>query len=162
MTEISNAESARAKLDRAREEFRDLVQGLSSEEWNRASKNSGWTNAQLCWHIAFTAGGGKLRVNRLRQNKGMNPSGPLMAALNVLSLWLVRIRSRGATPDSVLGLFDEGFAVTRGMIDTVADDEWDNGAVFLGEPMTGAGSFSFLRDHVRDHASEMRRDEAAD
>ena len=158
MSEIANAEEALAELDQAREEFRELVLGLNESEWARKSHNAAWTNGQLCWHIAFTAGGGRLRVNRLRQNKGMNPPGPLMAVLDLSSVWLVRIRSRGATPESVLALFDEGWATTRGMIDTIADDEWDNGAVFLGETMTVGNSFGFLRGHVRDHASDMRRD----
>jgi len=157
MAEITDAEAAHAELDRAREEFRELVNGLSSEEWNRTSNNAAWTNGQLCWHIAFTASGGTLRVARLRQNKDMKPSGPLLAVLNVLSLWLVRIRSRGATPNSVLAFFEERLAATRGMIDTVADDEWGNGGVFLGEPMTVGNSFRFLRQHVSEHAAEMRR-----
>ena len=157
MAEITNAQEAHAELDQAREEFRELVQGLSGEEWNRTSNNAAWTNAQLCWHLAFTASGGTLRVSRLRQNKGMEPPGALMAVLNVFSLWLVRIRSRGATPDSVLAFFDERLAATRGVIDTIADDEWGNGAVFLGEPMTVGNSFGFLREHITEHAAEMRR-----
>ena len=90
MSEITNADEARATLAQAREEFRELVLGLSGEEWDRKSDNAGWTNGQLCGHIAFTAGGGTLRVSRLRQNKGMNPPGPLMAVLNLVSLWIVR------------------------------------------------------------------------
>ena len=157
MAEITNAEEAHAELDQAREEFRELVLGLSSEEWNRTSNNAAWTNAQLCWHLAFTASGGTLRVTRLRQGKDMQPPAPLMAVLNVLSLWLVRIRSRGATPDSVLDFFEDRLAATRGMIDTIADDEWSNSGVFLGAPMTVGSSFGFLREHVSEHASEMRR-----
>lgn len=157
MAEITDAEAAHAELDQAREEFRELVNGLSSEEWNRTSNNAAWTNAQLCWHLAFTASGGTLRVTRLRQNKDMKPPGPLMAVLNVLSMWLVRIRSRGATPDSVLAFFEERLAMTRGTIETVADDEWDNGGEFLGEPMTVGSSFGFLRSHISEHAAEMRR-----
>ena len=157
MAEITNAQEAHAELDQAREEFRELVLGLSGEEWNRTSNNAAWTNAQLCWHLAFTASGGTLRVSRLRQNKGMEPPGALMAVLNVFSLWLVRIRSRGATPDSVLAFFDERLAATRGVIDTIAGDEWGNGAVFLGEPMTVGNSFGFLREHITEHAAEMRR-----
>jgi hypothetical protein len=158
MSDITKAEEAREALEKAREEFRALVLGLSSEEWQRQSHNAGWTNGQLCWHIALAAGGGNLRVSRLRQNKGMNPPGPLMAVLNFVSLWLVRIRARYATPESVLAFFDERFAATQAVIDTVGDDEWDNGADFLGEPMTVAGSFRFLGDHVAEHAAEMRRD----
>ena len=157
MAEITNAEEAQAELDQAREEFRELVLGLSSEEWGRQSDNAGWTNGQLCWHIAFTASGGTLRVSRLRQNRGMQPFGPLMAVLNVMSLWLVRIRSRGATPDSVLDFFDERLAMTRGMIDTVAEDEWGNGGVFLGEQTTVGNSFGFVREHISEHADEIRR-----
>ena len=157
MAEITNAQEAHAELDQAREEFRELVQGLSGEEWNRTSNNAAWTNAQLCWHVAFTASGGTLRVSRLRQNKGMEPPGALMAVLNVFSLWLVRIRSRGATPDSVLSFFDERLSMTRGTIDTIGDDEWGNGAEFLGVPMTVGNSFGFLREHITEHAGEMRR-----
>ncbi|MXX79548.1 MAG: DinB family protein [Chloroflexi bacterium] len=157
MPEITNAEEAHAELDQAREEFRELVLGLSSEEWNRNSDNAGWTNTQLCWHLAFTASGGTLRVSRLRQNKDFEPPAPLMAVLNPLSMWMVRIRSRGATPDSVLELFDERLAMTRALIDTVADDEWNSGGVFLGEQTTVGNSFGFLRQHVSDHAAEMRR-----
>ena len=157
MAEIRNAEEAQAELDQAREEFRELVLGLSGEEWGRQSDNAGWTNGQLCWHIAFTASGGTLRVSRLRQNRGMQPFGPLMAVLNVMSLWLVRIRSRGATPDSVLDFFDERLAMTRGMIETVAEDEWGNGGVFLGEQTTVGNSFGFVREHISEHADEMRR-----
>ena len=157
MSEITNADEAHAELDEAREEFRALVLGLAGEEWDRQSLNAGWTNGQLCWHVAFTASGGTLRVARLRQNKGMQPFGPLMAVLNVFSLWLVRIRSRGATPDSVLAFFDERLAMTRGTIDTVADDEWGNGGVFLGEQVTVGNSFGFVRGHINEHAAELRR-----
>ena len=157
MAEITNAEEARAALEQAREEFRELVLGLSSEEWNRKSDNAGWTNGQLCWHLALTAGGANLRVSRLRQNKGMNPPAPLMAVGNLVSLWLVRIRSRGATPESVLAYFDERFADSQGVIDTVGDDEWSNGGVFLGEQMTVGSSFGFLGGHIAEHAAEMRR-----
>jgi len=158
MAEISNTEEAHAELDQAREGFRELVQGLSSEEWNRASNNAGWTNAQLCWHLAYTASGGTLRVSRLRQNKDFEPPAPLMAVLNPLSMWMVRIRSRGATPDSVLALFDDRLAMTRATIDTIGDDEWSNGGVFLGTPTTVGSSFGFLREHASEHAAEMRRD----
>ena len=158
MSEITNADEAQAELDQARERFRELVLGLSSEEWNRKSNNAGWTNGQLCWHIAFTASGGTLRVSRLRQNKGMKPPGSLMAVLNLMSLWIVRIRARGATPESVLAFFDERFALTQGVIETIGDDEWGNGGVFLGEAITVGSSFEFLGKHITEHAAEMRRD----
>ena len=158
MSEITNADEALAALESGRESFRELVLGLSDADWNRKSDNAGWTNGQLCWHIAFGAGAGTRTVARLRQNKGMNPPTPLMAVFNFASLWMVRIRSRNATPESVLAFFDEGFAVTKGMIDTVGDDEWGNGGVFLGQPMTVGGAFAFMGDHIAEHAAEMRRD----
>lgn len=158
MSAITNAEEARAALEQAREDYRELVLGLSSEDWNNKSNNAGWTNGQLCWHIAFGAGAGGRTVARLRQNKGMDPPGPLMAVFNFMSLWMVRIRSRGATPESVLAFFDEGYARTAELIDTVADDEWNNGGVFLGEPMTVGGAFGFMGDHVKEHGAEMARD----
>ncbi len=158
MVEITNAEEARTDMERAREEFRQLVQGLSSAEWNRQSDNGGWTNGQLCWHIAFGVGAGGGTISRLRKNRSMNPPVPLMAVFNFASLWMVRIRSRGATPESVLAYFDEGYGKTASLIDTIGDDEWGNGGVFLGEPMTVGGAFGFLSQHVAEHAAEIRRD----
>ncbi|MDE2745564.1 MAG: DinB family protein [Chloroflexota bacterium] len=157
MTEITNADEARAAIAQARAEFRELVQGLSDAEWGRKSHNSGWTNGQLCWHIAFTAGGGGMRVSRLRQGKGFDPPGPLMAVLHLLSEWIVRIRSRGATPATVLALFDETCTRTETAIDTVADDEWGNSGVFLGETISVGDAFGFIGGHVAEHAAEMRR-----
>ena len=157
MSEITNADEARAAMEQGREQFRELVLGLSSEEWNRKSDNAGWTNGQLCWHIAFGAGAGERSVSRLRQNKGVNPPAPVMAVFNFMSLWMVRIRSRGATPESVLAFFDEGHGKTLALIDTVGEDEWGNGAEFLGTPMTVGGVFGFMGDHLAEHAAEMRR-----
>ncbi len=157
MAEITNTEEARAALEAGREAFRELVLGLSSDEWKRQSNNAGWSNGQLCWHIAFGAGAGGRTVARLRQNKGMNPPGPMMGLFNFMSLWMVRIRARNATPESVLAFFDEGYAKTVALVDTVEDGEWGNGGVFLGEPMTVGGAFGFMQDHVNEHAADMRR-----
>ena len=157
MSEITNADEARAALEQAREQFRELVQGMSSGEWNRKSNNAGWNNGQLCWHIAFGAGAGGQAVSRLRNNKSMNPPAPLMAVFNLASLWMVRIRSRGATPESVLAFYDEGHAKSLKLIETINDDEWENGGTFLGEPMTVGGVFNFGREHVTEHSAEMRR-----
>ncbi len=158
MSEITNADEARASLEEAREAYRALVMGLSSDEWSRQSDNGGWTNGQLCWHVAFGAGAGGNTIGRLRQNKGMNPPGPLMAMFNFASLWMVRIRSRNATPESVLAFFDEGYRKTMSLVDTVGDDEWGNGGMFLGEPMTVGGAFGYMKEHVIEHSAEMRRD----
>lgn len=158
MPEVTNAEQARAVLDQAREQFRELVLGLREDEWDRPSNNSGWTNRQLCWHIAFGAGAGGSTIRRLRQNKGLNPPAPVMAIFNLTSKWMVRIRSRNATPESVLAFFDEGHAQAVKLVDTVADDEWGNGGVFLGQPMTVGGAFAFMGEHVAEHSVELRRE----
>lgn len=158
MSEITNAGEARAALEQAREEFRELVQGLSEDEWNRDSNNAGWSNRQLCWHMAFGIGAGGQTVSRLRKNKGMNPQGPLMAVINFASLWMVRIRSRSATPESLLAFYDEGHSKMLGLVDEVGDDEWGNGGVVLGEQTTVGGVFGFTSDHISEHAAEMRRD----
>ncbi len=157
MAEITNADEARAALGQAREEFHELVRGLSSEDWNRRSNNAGWTNVQLCWHIAFGAGAGGGTIGRLRKNKGMNPPGPLMAVYDLMNMWMVRLRSRNATPESVLAFFDEGYAKSVALVDTIADDEWGNGGVFLGQYMTVGGAFGFMGEHVTEHQAEMRR-----
>ena len=138
MPEITNAAEARTALTEGRD-------------------NGGWTNGQLCWHIAFGAGAGGRTIARLRQNKGLNPAPPLMMLFNLMSLWMVRIRSRNATPQSVLAFVDEGYESTLQLVDTVQDDEWGNGAVFLGDYMTVGGAFAFMGDHIAEHAAEMRR-----
>ncbi len=156
-SQVTNAEEARAALESGRETFRELVLGLSDEEWSSKSDNGGWSNGQLCWHVALTTGGANTYVSRLRRNKGFSPPRPMMAMFHMLSLMMVRIRSRGATPESVLALFDESHGKAMALIDTVADDEWGNGGVFLGEQITVGGAFGLLRDHVDEHAAEIRR-----
>ena len=158
MSGITNADEARAALEQGREEFRELVLGLSSEEWNRKSDNAGWTNGQLCWHIAFGAGAGGRTIDRLRENKGFSPPAPLMAVFNFMSLWMVRIRSRGTTPESVLAFFETGYSASLALVDSVTDDEWGNGGIVFGDRMTVGSAFGFLKDHVAEHAAEMRRD----
>ena len=158
MSEVTNADEARAALEESRDTFRELVQGLSSDEWNRQSKNAGWTNAQLAWHIAFGVGASGGSVKRLRQNKGLNLPGPLNWLFGFVSLWMVRIRSRGATPESILAFYDVGHSKSLKLADSVQDGEWGNGGIFFGEPMTVGESFHFPRDHIAEHAAEMRRD----
>lgn len=158
MSEITNADEARAIMEEARQSYRELVQGLSANEWNRPSNNGGWTNGQLCWHIAFGAGLSDNTISRLRRNKAMNPPGPIMKVFDFISLWIVRIRSRGATPESVLARFDRGYGKTFKLIDTIADDEWGKGGVVLGDHMTVGGAFRFLGEHVAEHAAEVQRD----
>ena len=158
MAEITNADEARTVMAASREQFSELILGMSSEEWNRTSNNGGWNNGQLCWHIAFGAGAGARTVARLRQNKGLDPPAPLMAIFNLLSLWLVRVRSRGATPESVLAYFDQGHGQTLKLVDGIRDDEWSNGATVLGEHVTVGGAFVSLQEHLDEHAAEMRRD----
>ena len=158
MSEITNAEEARAALEQARNDFRELVLGLSDDEWNRDSKNAGWTNRQLCWHMAFGVGAGGQSISRLRKNKSMDPPGPLMAVINFASLWMVRIRSRSATSESLLAFFDEGYGKMLSLVDEIGDDEWSNGGVVLGEHTTVGGAFGFTSNHISEHAAEMRRD----
>ncbi|MCY3570893.1 MAG: DinB family protein [Chloroflexi bacterium] len=158
MSEITNADEARAALEQARTEYRELVLGLSEDEWSRQSNNAGWNNGQLCWHIAFGVGAGGQSLSRLRKNKGMNPPAPLMAVINFASLWYVRIRSRGATAESVLALFDEGCAKMQHLADGIGDDEWGNGGVVLGQETTVGGVFAFPSEHIGEHGAEMRRD----
>lgn len=158
MAEITNAEEARTALEQARTEYRELVLGISEEEWGRQSNNAGWTNGQLCWHMAFGVGAGSQSLSRLRKNKGMNPPAPLMAVINFASLWYVRIRSRGATAESVLALFDEGCAKMLDLADGIGDDEWGNGGVVMGQQTTVGGVFDFPTEHISEHSAEMRRD----
>ena len=158
MSEITNADEARAALEQARTEYRELVLGISDDEWGRRSNNAGWTNGQLCWHMAFGVGAGGQSINRLRKNNGLNPPGPLMAMINFASLWMVRIRSRSATPESLLAFYDEGHAKMLELVDEIGDDEWSNGGIVLGEQTTVGGAFGFTSDHISEHAAEMRRD----
>ena len=158
MSEITNAEQARASLERAREEYRELVLGLSSEEWDRESNSAGWTNGQICWHIAWGAGAGERFILRLREGKGVASSRLLMAVFDVLQLWMVRIRSRGTTPESVTAYFDRGYVEMFKLAENIGDDEWNNGAVVQGEHMTVGGGFERVQSHIDEHSADVRRD----
>ena len=158
MSEITNAEQARASLERAREDYRDLVLGLSSEGWNRQSDSPGWKNKHICWHIAWAAEAGEGFILRLRERKGIPSSQLFMAIFDVLQLWMVRVRARSATPESVLAQFERGYGRMFVLADNVGDDEWDNGAMVQGEYMTVGGGFGRVQTHIDEHAPDVRRD----
>ena len=44
------------------------------------------------------------------------------------------------------------------LIDAVSDDEWGNGGMVFGSPMTVGGAFNFPNEHIAEHSAEMRRD----
>lgn len=158
MEVVTNAEEARASLEAAHERFSALVLGLSDEEWDLESHNDGWTNGQLCWHIAWGTEQSVRFILRLSRNRGIDPPAPLMSIFDFLSLWMVRFRSRNATPQAVLTRFNRGWQTTLDLADQIGSDEWGNGATVHGTQMTVGDGFARLQDHVEEHAAEMRRE----
>src|SRR5215213_9738038 len=43
----------RSRLDQARSEFHELLSSLSEADLKRRSKNEGWTNGEILFHIMF-------------------------------------------------------------------------------------------------------------
>ena len=154
---MSEQEEIRELLERTREDYRELVAGLSAADWRRKAPGQSWTNGQLCFHIAGGVGMISQSANRLRGNKGVNPPAPLMPLLNLASAAVVRLMSRSATPDSVRKTYEDGHQRALAVLEQVQDNEWRNGAMHLGRQTTVEDSFRYIREHFEEHRATIQR-----
>ena len=156
-TETTKRSEIHALLETTRSDYHELIAGMSDADWRRKSRGQSWSNGQLCYHMALGMTLITQSVGRLRQGKGVNPPGFLMPVLDVAAATFIRVRSRGATRDSVRDLYDEGHKAALAMLEQVGDDEWANGARHLGEDRTVEDSFRYMREHFEEHRGTIQR-----
>lgn len=151
---MADKDALRAELEATRAAFVALAEGLSSADWRRRSGNRAWNVRQVMSHIATSVGPSAGSINMVRQGKGFNPPGFLTGPVNVI---LTRIAARKATAASVIETYNEGHAKLLTALETVADDEWDQGARFFGKPETIESLVRGVISHFHEHEADVTR-----
>ena len=152
---MPDAEALRAELNQTREDYRALLLSLSEADMDRKSPDQSWNVRQLAYHMALGMGFMSNTVDRVRQGKSFNPPGPLMAPLNLAAMLMIKRRSRGATKDSLLALYDEGHGRALQMLDEMTQSEWSQQAKVFGDLVSPAESFHHMTEHFAEHSAEI-------
>jgi hypothetical protein len=166
-------ERLRAELATTRSDFHRLLQALSDEEWRRQSKNPGWTNGQILFHMTF--GFMILRsLIPLGRVFGRLPKQYSKRFSNLLDLatplfnWVNAFGARGGGvvfSRRRLGKQFEGayWSLIR-TLDKIPDDEWDRGMHYpirwdalFDEYMTLEQVFRYPAIHFRFHRDQLAR-----
>ena len=151
---MADREAIRAQLEATRAGFHALVDGLQPDDWSRKSGNKAWTIGQLLSHIADNVGLSAGSIRMARQGKGFNPPRLLRNPMNV---WMTRMSARRADPESVREQYDDGHLRLLTTLDELSDDEWSNGARFLGEYQTIEDLLHSVPAHFREHETDIRK-----
>jgi hypothetical protein len=166
-------ERLRAELATTRSDFHRLLQALSEEEWRRQSKNPGWTNGQILFHMTFgfmilrsliplVRVFGRLpeQYSKLFSN-ALDASTPLFNRVNAFG-------ARGG--GTIFGRrrlgkrFESTYRSLLRTLDTIGDDEWGKGMHYptrwdslFDEYMTLEKLFHYPTVHFRFHRDQLTR-----
>jgi uncharacterized protein (TIGR03083 family) len=147
-------EAIRGELEATRSQYRELLDSLSDEDWNKKSGNPAWNVRQLMWHLARGTEFVSETVGQCRRGKAPNPPAFLIDTGNTL---LNRWGSRGATRESVAAKYEAGHAALVTLLDTLADDEWQKGVTAYRTPFTIESSFRSVREHFEEHEADIKQ-----
>lgn len=161
--EISNSEfgsipdkdEIRAKWSVMYAEFLQLLADIPRDAWRRKSIGTRWNIAELCAHIAHDVEGVPMFVDHARRGKDLFNL-PLSISNPVNGL-VTKFIGRKASSDSLAKKFKVDYKKALAVLDTVQDDEWQQGAHFFGEGFwTVAFIFHQSPDHFAEHAAQIR------
>jgi hypothetical protein len=160
-----------AELVAAGAEFHRLLDTLAAEDWHRHSRNPGWTNGEILFHMAlgFVLLPLLLPLMRLLGHFPRSMTKPFAAALNLATgpfNWVnglgPRIGGRVLRRRSLGRLYDGALMRTLRMVDTLPEDAWQRGMDYpnrwdaLFQPyMTVPDLLRYPIVHMRFHADQL-------
>jgi len=144
----------KAELESTRSQYRELLNSLSDEDWNKKSGNPSWNVRQLMWHLAWAGGYTPGLVETCRKGKGTNPPSWIMDPANT---WMTRIGSRGATKQSVGEKYDAAHQKVLASLDGVQDDEWQKSARAYRQENTIESTFHSVTEHFKEHEADIKK-----
>jgi hypothetical protein len=163
----------RAELESTRADFHELLQTLSDEAWHRQSRNLGWTNGQILFHMTF--GFMILRslipLVRVFGSLPKQYSKLFSKALDLATPLFNRINAFGARGGGTVfgrrrlgARFESTYRSLLRMLDTIGDDEWGKGMYYptrwdplFDEYMTLEKLFQYPIMHFRFHRDQLAR-----
>ena len=150
-------EELRELLEGKRAELHGLIDGLGAAEFERKVPGSAWNARQLAWHIGFSPRFFTRSIGSVRQGKNSGPPAWLFSLLEPVGALVPKMQARGATPQSVGAMFDEGTAEVLELLDGIREEEWERSALVLGQPATLEGVFREFAGHAEEHLAELRK-----
>ena len=148
---------ARAALDASREEYRELIGGMSEADLARRPPGSEWDNRQIAWHLAFLSNRIARTAPRIRSGRGMDPPKLVWKAMGVGFDLYAALSGRRAKRERLLAWYEEGHEAGTALLADAAEEEWERSAPWLGGRASLADQFAFLRGHFEEHAADLRR-----
>jgi uncharacterized protein (TIGR03083 family) len=145
----------RREIEETSAACRELIGRIDAAHWNVPSGNPGWTCGQLAWHLGSSLSFIRGMVERGRQGKGLNPPAFLHPLAYKANEFLVRRRSRAATPESVLADLDAGTAELLRVLDSLSDEELLVEATTMGERRAVWQQLHVPAEHFAEHAPEI-------
>ena len=113
--------------------FHDLLGSLSDADLRQPSRNPGWTNGEVLWHIVFgfviLAALAPLvrfwgRVPRRYSKRFARLLNHATGLLNQVNAWGARGGARVFTRRRIGRRFDRAYAAVLRLVETAGDDEW--------------------------------------
>jgi mycothiol maleylpyruvate isomerase-like protein len=160
-----------AKLEQARIDFHDVRSALSDTDWRAPSKNPGWTNGEVMFHVTL----GFIVVSRLTQMMCLwarLPAGfslVFAAVLNLATPVFNLVNAAGARGGARIysrkrigRRFDSAHASLLAIVARVPDDEWSGGMYYptrwdslFRDYMTLAEVVAYPVKHFRFHTRQL-------
>jgi DinB superfamily len=163
----------RFRLDQARTEFHELLGSLSDEDLKRQSKNQGWSNGEILFHIMFAfililTLGPMIRFwSRLpkRYSKVFaNILNSLTVPFNWINGFAPRMGAKVFTRSRYGKMFDNIYARLIKLLVSVKDNEWNSGMYYpdkweplFDEFMTLEKLFYYPIRHLAFHVGQISR-----
>ena len=166
-------EEIQKELDTTRAEFHRLLAALSEEDFQRPSRNPGWTNGEIVAHMMF----GFIVINVLlpvARLWGRLPKGSSKWFAGLLNLftvpfnWFNALGARGQgkvfTRQRIGRIYDRVYFSLLGKINSIKDEEWEHGMYYptkwdsnFSEFMTLEELFYYPVIHFNFHLEQIAR-----
>src|SRR2546425_11380166 len=142
----------RAQMESVRQEYHQLLDSLSPDDWKTKSANPSWTVGQLMWHLGRGVEFFSQNVEMCRKGKAPNPPAWIVNPVNV---FITRIGSRGATKVSVCEKYDTAHQRLLACLETVRDDEWPKSVTAYGVQNSVESCFTAPAGHLAEHKTDI-------
>jgi hypothetical protein len=165
--------TVRSELAEARREFHAALASLSEAGWRRQSKNAGWTNGEICFHmfLAFqlipvlaplVRLGGKLPKQYSKRYASLLNG--LTGPFNRVNAFGARAGARLFTRQRIWRQYDRSYRAIVRMVESVPENEWQAGMYYptewdalFSDYMTLEQTFLMPVNHMRFHVGQLSR-----
>lgn len=163
----------REELERSRMDFHNARFALSERDWRAPSRNPGWTNGEVMFHVTlgFIIVSRLARMTRLWSRLPAGFSLVFAAALNFVTPIFNVINAAGARGGACIysrkrigRRFDSAYASLLAILAEIPDDEWFTGMYYptrwdslFRDYMTLAEVVAYPAKHFRFHTQQLSR-----